>query len=411
MNRDKVQQLRNYNGKKQKFMFTEQVFQGKALNGLKLTYGQFYNCDFTGSGIGGGQFNECEFVRCNFTGVSFLGVKFNNCVINQCNFSDAILNDVMISDSIFTDNNLDTVNIKQGVCINGEDIVSNQQLTDVITDQVEQQQSNFVVQILQQLPFVQGQPHHSFVVTNGLAQLHIYQKSEHCWQFSVEYNGDIVLTTQMDLGDQDKYGVFLQKSQIGQIIIKTVTTLIDFCKKRFTHEFPKKQLQGIASMFEQNRSVIVAESIQSKNTLIKVLRQEVKSLTGKLVKQSKGMQFSYSTPYEAFVKNFTKCCDNHQIQYPEQQQFKEHIDTMWEQYGDDVTQWLVGQLDCEDLENQQSVKQSLLIYYGGMMKDQPSTDMTLTQLWNDLVIQGMEANAQSLFDADGPCDGNGQPLQ
>ena len=87
----------------------------------------------------------------------------------------------------------------------------------------------------------------------------------------------------------------------------------------------------------------------------------------------------------------------HEIQYNDDDTLDKNAETLWEEYGDDIIEYIVG-------------------YFGNWFEQYfDITEATIISVevpflcelddpWCKLMCEAMQANAESLFDAEGPCD-------
>lgn len=115
--------------------------------------------------------------------------------------------------------------------------------------------------------------------------------------------------------------------------------------------------------------------------------------------------FKVQNVYSVFCKVFRYCGDMHEIQYPEDT-LPIHIEIMWKAIDEDIYAYLDGISvdDNVDWENDYNCTLAVVHMYIDFCRQFPEYQETIEQFWEEQVMEAIQANAEYLFDADGPCD-------
>lgn len=128
--------------------------------------------------------------------------------------------------------------------------------------------------------------------------------------------------------------------------------------------------------------------------------------------------FNIDTIEKTFYKLFTVCCDNHEVSYPaestdEFEKFKAYMKDIWNEYGDDITEYIYGEtnIPCDfEFSDDYNTTKSVLIAYIDFCKDHPDIIIDVETYWDGLIIMAIEANAESIFETEGPCNVYGEQI-
>ena len=93
----------------------------------------------------------------------------------------------------------------------------------------------------------------------------------------------------------------------------------------------------------------------------------------------------------------------HEIQYNDDI-LDNNAEALWKEYGDDITEYIVGYFG-NGFDQYFDITAATIIPV-----DVPYDVYELDHPWCELMCEAMQANAESLFDAEGPCDIYGELL-
>ena len=117
--------------------------------------------------------------------------------------------------------------------------------------------------------------------------------------------------------------------------------------------------------------------------------------------------FTCKSPFQQFQDCLPHCYDMHNISYNEEI-LNERSKTLWREYSEDILAWLDGEIMDSDLNWNSEIEicKALLGRYVEdiMAYSETNKNLTFESWWKELMMLAMEDNAQTLFNAEGPCD-------
>lgn len=115
--------------------------------------------------------------------------------------------------------------------------------------------------------------------------------------------------------------------------------------------------------------------------------------------------FYIESPKESFINNFKQWFDRNHLEYPtyEDEKFEQFIKDMWENYGDDIMNFLAGEFG-EDIWSEDEVIfiKAVIDRYIEYCHDYPHHHITVETFWKENIFSAMDANEDSfnIFDKD-----------
>ncbi len=115
--------------------------------------------------------------------------------------------------------------------------------------------------------------------------------------------------------------------------------------------------------------------------------------------------FTCKSPFQQFQDCLPHCYNMHNIQYNVDILKKQAV-KLWKDYSEDILAWLDGEMDDPNLDwdFEVNVCKALLGRYVENMLSDSEMIQTFEEWWKELMLQAMEDNAESLFNANGSCN-------
>lgn len=112
---------------------------------------------------------------------------------------------------------------------------------------------------------------------------------------------------------------------------------------------------------------------------------------------------------EQFKQNLPVCYNVFGIHYTNKS-INEEVEELWESYGDDIMAFLDG-IFPENWEAEGEPLKLVNDEYKKFVRTNTGPSLTIEEWWSNLVREAMMANAENLFNEEGPCDFNGKLME
>ena len=116
---------------------------------------------------------------------------------------------------------------------------------------------------------------------------------------------------------------------------------------------------------------------------------------------------------DVFKEVLPKCYDMLSIDYDDQI-IERNAENLWSEYGNDIMEWMEGFFGIFYWDEEYSVAMTVMENYIAMLESQNKIgnhiEISVEDWWAELIQEAMMANAENLFDAEGPLNFYGEPL-